>query len=130
MLHHDHSEDQERHAGEKLGQDHHGEWEHQNHEQQPYPQFGEVKHEQHQENKHAAHEQHKEIKHQGHEGHEPSKRTDHGNHHAHMLADFKKRFVVSSILTFPVLLLSPMIQSFFDFEIRIPGADFLTFLLS
>jgi Cu2+-exporting ATPase len=130
MLHHDHSEDQERHAGEKSGHDHHEEGEHWNHKQQPYPQFGEVKHEQHKESKHAAHKQHKEIKHQGHEGHEPSRGRDHRDHHAHMLADFKKRFIVSFILTFPVLLLSPTIQSFFGFELRFPGADFLTFLLS
>ncbi len=130
MLHHDHSEDQEQHAGEKSGHDHHEEGEHRNHEQQPYPQFGEMKHEQHKESKHVAHEQHKEIKHQGHEGHEPSRGRDHRDHHAHMLADFKKRFTVSFIFTFPVLLLSPTIQSFFGFELRFPGADFLTFLLS
>ncbi len=130
MLHHDHSEDQEQHAGEKSGHDHHEEGEHRNHEQQPYPQFGEMKHKQHKESKHVAHEQHKEIKHQGHEGHEPSRGRDHRDHHAHMLADFKKRFTVSFIFTFPVLLLSPTIQSFFGFELRFPGADFLTFLLS
>lgn len=130
MLHHDHSEDPEQHAGEKSGHDHHEEGEHRNHEQQPYPQFGEMKHEQHKENKHAAHEQHKEIKHQGHKDHEPSRGRDHGDHDAHMLADFKKRFTVSVILTFPVLLLSPTIQSFLGFELRFPGADFLTFLLS
>ena len=130
MLHHDHSEDQERHAGDKSGHDLRGEEEHQNHEQQPYPQFGETKHEQHKESKHSAHEQHNEIKHQGHEGHEPSRGRDHRDHHAHMLADFKKRFIVSFILTFPVLLLFPTIQSFFGFELRFPDADFFTFLLS
>ena len=130
MLYHDHSEDQEQHAGEKSGHDHHEEGKHRNHEQQPYPQFGEVKHEQHKESKHVAHEQHKEIKPQGHEGHEPARGRDHRDHHAHMLADFKKRFIVSFIFTFPVLLLSPTIQSFFGFELRFPGADFLTFLLS
>ena len=65
-----------------------------------------------------------------HQGHEPSGGKEHGNHHTHMLADFRKRFIVSFILTFPVLLLSPTIQSFFGFELRFPGADFVTFLLS
>ncbi|MGA9189682.1 MAG: heavy metal translocating P-type ATPase [Methanosarcina sp.] len=65
-----------------------------------------------------------------HQGREPSGGKDHGNHHSHMLADFRKRFIVSFILTFPVLLLSPTIQSFFGFELLFPGADFLTFLLS
>lgn len=84
-------------------------------------------HEQHEGMKHEGHGQHEEMK---HEGHEPSGGKDHGNHHSHMLADFRKRFIVSFILTFPVLLLSPTIQSFFGFELLFPGADFLTFLLS
>lgn len=35
---------------------------------------------------------------------------DHGNHHAHLVADFRRRFWVSLALTMPVLLLSPMLQ--------------------
>ena len=84
-------------------------------------------HEQHEEMKHEGHEKHEGMEHQGHG---PSGGKEHGNHHTHMLADFRKRFIVSFILTFPVLLLSPTIQSFFGFELRVPGADFLTFLLS
>jgi Cu2+-exporting ATPase len=34
----------------------------------------------------------------------------HTNHHAHMVADFRKRFWVSLVLTVPILLLSPTIQ--------------------
>ena len=34
------------------------------------------------------------------------------------------------MLTIPILLLSPTIQGFFGFELHVPGADFLTFLLS
>ncbi|OEU43424.1 ATPase P [Methanosarcina sp. Ant1] len=86
-----------------------------------------MKHEGHEQHEGVKHEQHEEMKHQGHE---MSGGKDHGDHHSHMLADFKKRFIVSFILTFPVLLLSPTIQSFFGFELRFPGADFLTFLLS
>ncbi|RZN43935.1 MAG: heavy metal translocating P-type ATPase, partial [Methanophagales archaeon ANME-1-THS] len=37
-------------------------------------------------------------------GHEPA------SHHAYMVADFRKRFWVSLIVTMPILLLSPMIQ--------------------
>ncbi|AKB66400.1 Lead, cadmium, zinc and mercury transporting ATPase [Methanosarcina mazei S-6] len=47
-----------------------------------------------------------------------------------MLEDFRRRFIVSLILTFPVLLLSPTIQDFFNFEISFPGADFIVFLIS
>lgn len=87
-------------------------------------QHGEMKHEQHEEMKHEQHEG------MGHEGHAPSGGKDHGNHHTHMLEDFKRRFIVSFILTFPVLLLSPTIQDFFNFEIYFPGADFIVFLIS
>ena len=73
---------------------------------------------------------HEGMKHEQHEGHTPSGGKDHGNHHTHMLEDFKRRFIVSFILTFPVLLLSPTIQDFFNFELIIPGADLITFLLS
>ncbi|WP_231592593.1 heavy metal translocating P-type ATPase [Methanosarcina sp. Kolksee] len=65
-----------------------------------------------------------------HKGHEAAGGKGHGNHHTHMLEDFKSRFIVSFVLTFPILLLSPMIQDFFNFELRVPGADYLTFLLS
>ncbi len=37
----------------------------------------------------------------------------HGDHHAHMVADFKKRFWGSLFFTIPILLLSPLLQSFF-----------------
>jgi hypothetical protein len=67
-LHHDHSEDQEQHAGEKSGHEHFGEGGHHNHDQHE-----EIKHEQHKESKHPAHEQHNEMKHQGHEKHEGMK---------------------------------------------------------
>ncbi|ARA94525.1 copper-translocating P-type ATPase [Rhodothermaceae bacterium RA] len=40
--------------------------------------------------------------------------ADHGNaghdHHAHMVADYRRRFFVSLVVTIPILLLSPMIQ--------------------
>ena len=32
-------------------------------------------------------------------------------HHAHMAADFRKRFWISLVLTVPILVLSPMLQS-------------------
>ncbi len=84
-------------------------------------------HMQHMEEKSHDHEHHEGMK---HEGHEPSGGKDHGNHHTHMLEDFKRRFIVSFVLTIPVLLLSPIIQGFFGFELHVPGADFITFLLS
>ena len=122
MVHEIHAGDQGQHAGKKPGHEQHAEEKTQNHEQPE-----EMKHEGHEQHEGMKHEQHEEMKHQGHE---MSGGKDHGDHHFHMLADFRKRFIVSFILTFPVLLLSPTIQSFFGFELRFPGADLLTFLLS
>jgi hypothetical protein len=34
----------------------------------------------------------------------------HQNHHAHMAADFQKRFWIAPALTLPILVLSPMLQ--------------------
>jgi len=47
--------------------------------------------------------------HKGHGDH------DHHNHHEHMVRDFRKRFWISLIITVPILILSPMIRSFFRF---------------
>ncbi len=53
---------------------------------------------------HGMQNRHGEHEHGSHEGH--------GGHHAHMVADFRKRFWISLVLTIPILLLSPMIQHF------------------
>jgi len=61
--------------------------------------------------------------HKKHQGHD---------HHQHMVADFRKRFIVSIIITIPVLLLSPLIQSFLRLEniIKFPGNTYVLFGLS
>ncbi len=55
---------------------------------------------------------------------------DHHDHHRHMIEDFKRRFIVTVILTIPVLLLSPMIQEWFNFEIAFTGDMAILFGLS
>ncbi len=45
-----------------------------------------------------------------HEGHEGKAHGDHADHHAHMVADFRRRFWVCLVVTIPILLLSPLIQ--------------------
>lgn len=52
------------------------------------------------------------------------------DHHQMMIADFRKRFWVSLILTAPVLLLSPMIVHFFGYHLTIPGASYILFAFS
>jgi len=56
----------------------------------------------------------------------------HQGHGAHgdMLQDFKRRLIVSIILTVPVLVLSHHIQLFFGFSLRFPGSEILLFLLA
>jgi len=49
------------------------------------------------------------MKHNMYTGHK--KAGNHQDHHAHMVADFRRRFWVSLVVTVPVLLLSPLIQS-------------------
>jgi Cu2+-exporting ATPase len=97
-----------------------------------YEQNPKTKHNQHQEIGNHGHGQNKEMQHEGmqHQGHEASGGRGHTSHHTHMLEDFRKRFIVSVILTIPVLLLSPTIQGFFNFELNVPGAELITFLLS
>ncbi len=65
----------------------------------------------------------KDMKNRGHE-------HSHSEHHRMMMKDFKKRFVISSILTIPILLLSPLIQSFFGFSWKFAGDIYVLFALS
>ncbi|MDD4255986.1 MAG: heavy metal translocating P-type ATPase [Methanofollis sp.] len=53
-----------------------------------------------------------------------------GGDHRHALEDFKRRFVVSVILTVPILVLSPTIQTLFGFSVEVPGADYIVLILA
>ncbi len=57
---------------------------------------------------------------------------DHACCQGHMVGDFKKRFWISSVLTLPVLILSPMIQEFLGLgeKFRFSGDLYLLFLFS
>jgi Cu2+-exporting ATPase len=56
----------------------------------------------------------------------------HASHHAMMVADFRKRFWISLIITIPILLLSPLIKKFLGLEgiIKFPGDSYVLFVLS
>jgi Cu2+-exporting ATPase len=47
-----------------------------------------------------------------------------------MMKDFKKRFIISIILTIPILVLSPLIQQFLGIEITFNGSNYILFILS
>lgn len=70
----------------------------------------------------SGHSEHRE--HEGNQGHQ--------NHHAHMAADFRKRFWIALVLTLPILVLSPMLQSLVGLReaIRFPGDAYALFGLS
>jgi Cu2+-exporting ATPase len=59
-------------------------------------------------------------------------RRDHHSHHAHMVADFKRRFWISLALTPPVVLLSPMIQGWLGVAEAwaFPGDAYIQFAFS
>jgi Cu2+-exporting ATPase len=59
--------------------------------------------------------EHMPMKHDMPTGHKPAEH-DHQAHHAHMVADFRRRFWISLALTVPILLLSPMIQEWLGIE--------------
>ncbi|MHB8119600.1 MAG: copper-translocating P-type ATPase [Methanothrix sp.] len=65
------------------------------------------------------------MRHSGHAGQGHA-----GLGHQDMLADFKRRLIVSFILTGPVLLLSHHVQQFFGYHFQPPGSAILLFLLS
>ncbi len=60
----------------------------------------------------------------GHPGHQ--------DHHAHMAADFRKRFWISLVLTLPILVLSPMLQALVGLRevIGFPGDLYVLFGLA
>ncbi|MHB0935396.1 MAG: heavy metal translocating P-type ATPase [Armatimonadota bacterium] len=53
-----------------------------------------------------------------------------GGHHAGMELEFRNRFIVTAILTIPVLLLSPMIQEWFGFTFTFPGREYVLWVLA
>ncbi len=64
-------------------------------------------------------------------GHRDNHKDGHA-HHAHMVADFRRRFWVSLVLTVPVLALAPLIQAALGVEeaLAFPGARFIQFGLA
>ena len=68
-----------------------------------------------------------------HQHHHPEKVTkmdSHDKHAGHNTEDFKLRFIISTIVTIPVLLLSHMIQEWFNFKIDFTGDNLLLAVLS
>jgi Cu2+-exporting ATPase len=70
------------------------------------------------------HQAHTQGQHQDHGGH------DHSAHHRMMIRDFRRRFFISTIVTVPILALSPLIQQVLGFTLGVPGAGYILFALA
>lgn len=76
------------------------------------------------------HRHHEDMHQHDHAGGHAHGHDGHDKHAGHSVADFWKRFVISTIVTVPVLLLSHMIQQWFGFQFSFPGDRYLLFALS
>ncbi|RJQ32163.1 MAG: copper-translocating P-type ATPase [Actinobacteria bacterium] len=84
------------------------------------------------------HEKHQEHSHsKSHQGMDhakaPAGHKDHkglSEHEGHRVEDFKKRFIISLILTLPILILTPAIQDFIGFSLVFSGDTYVLFILS
>jgi P-type Cu2+ transporter len=80
---------------------------------------------------HHHHSHHSETsRHHGQGEHSEHKKNHGAGHEGHHIDDFKKRFWISLVLSIPVLVLAPMIQHFFGYELNFPGRDFISFVLA
>jgi Cu2+-exporting ATPase len=61
---------------------------------------------------------------------EKAHRVHGGRHEGHTTEDFKRRFIISLLLTFPILALSAFIQDLLGFRLELPGSIYLLLLLS
>jgi Cu2+-exporting ATPase len=77
---------------------------------------------------HSSHTNHDHHGHDHHQGNMPA--GGHDKHAGHHGADFLKRFIVCSVLSIPVLLLSHMIQKWANFELSFPGDKYILAALS
>ncbi|WP_411954955.1 heavy metal translocating P-type ATPase [Alkalibacillus sp. S2W] len=72
--------------------------------------------------------EHNHSEHHGEHNHD--NHENHHNHHEQMVQDFKQRLWISIIITIPILILSPMIQSFIGVNWEIPFSSYIIFVLA
>ncbi|MBB6449816.1 Cu2+-exporting ATPase [Geomicrobium halophilum] len=78
---------------------------------------------------HSGHGDHSGHEHHGHGGHSGHDHHGHGDH-GDMMADFRKRFFVTVILAIPIVILSDMIQMFFNYTVAFPGDTAVELILA
>lgn len=70
-----------------------------------------------------------EDNHNHEENHESHNHNGH-DHHAHMVTDFRNKFFIILIFTIPIVLLSPMIQSFIGVDWQFTGDSYIVAALA
>ena len=70
------------------------------------------------------------MKHHNHKKKTKHGHQDHSGHHEMMIKDFRKRFLISIIITLPILVLSPMVQNIFGYELTFIYSNYVLFGLS
>ena len=85
-------------------------------------------HHTHDHSHHSAHSSSESKEHESH--HDHASHDGHDKHAGHNIADFRERFIISTLGTLPVLALSDMIQQWFGFELSFPGDKYVLAVLS
>ncbi|QMS86020.1 copper-translocating P-type ATPase [Xianfuyuplasma coldseepsis] len=75
-------------------------------------------------------DQHNHMNHESHMDHNHKDHNHSGHDHSHMLIEYKNKFIISMLVTIPILILSPMIQDFLGFELSFIGDSYILFALS
>ena len=52
------------------------------------------------------------------------------NHHKMMIRDFRIRFIVSLILTIPIIILSPTIQNWLNYSLTFPYVEYVILVIA
>ncbi|MFU8842339.1 MAG: copper-translocating P-type ATPase [Bacteroidales bacterium] len=76
------------------------------------------------------HNKKEQLQDSSHDHHAEHADGGHDKHAGHNVADFWKRFIISSFVTVPVLALSHMIQEWLGFELAFPGDKYVLAILS
>jgi len=89
-------------------------------------------HDEHQEMHTEEHDNAEHAAHAGHASHPPKGGSSYSRHAGHDVADFRRRFWVSLVVTIPILILSPSIQAFAGVgqALRFPGDQYVLFVLA
>ncbi|MDX8366695.1 copper-translocating P-type ATPase [Cytobacillus sp. IB215665] len=140
---HNHLEHNSHNHNEHDGHKHreHNSHNHNEHDGRKHREHNSHNHNEHDGHKHREHNSHNHNEHDGrnHQEHSSHNHNEHGGHnhqghgghnHGHMIAEFKRRFYISLIVTIPILIFSPMIQSILGYELSFYGVNYALFILA